>query len=255
MPAMFSRRAISTLALLAWISAASGQTTLQLDLGLWDMAPGGDLSVGADLNAGTDLDIEEDLGFDGSEKVWQARAIVGATHQFAVSYLAFEADANSTIEQDIRFGEFSYPVSTKVYTELQGDLMGLAYRYAGGSDTLRSGFLVGLELASLEVDVSASGIGKGKGDVATALPVIGVFAEWNPAVFLQLNGTVSGGAWDWQDTSVTFLDAEASVRVLLFPFFGGIGYRHLAVQGEDTSLPVELDLTFSGPLWFAGLLF
>ena len=59
---MFSRRAISTLALLAWISAASGQTTLQLDLGLWDMAPGGDLSVGADLNAGTDLDIEEDLG-------------------------------------------------------------------------------------------------------------------------------------------------------------------------------------------------
>lgn len=234
---------------------AHAQSSLQAQVGLWSLQAEGTLSVGTDGSAGTEIDVEDDLGYDSAEQVWQASAQIGVTHQLDLSYLSMEASADAVMARTIDFGEFSYSAESKVHSELQGDLLGIGYRYAGGLDAWKSGFLAGLQLASFEVEASASGVGKGRGDVAAIIPVVGVFAEWQPAVFLSLGGSLSGGAWDWQETSVTYLDAEVSARVLLFPFFAGLGYRHLAVQGDDTSLPMEVDLTFSGPTWFAGLMF
>lgn len=252
---MFTRFIVLASILVFLSTTLRAQTTMQLDVGLWDMSPGGSLSVGSDREAGSELDLDGDLGFDGSEKVWQVGTVVGATHQLAISYLAFDADARKDLAEDIRFGDAVYPVGTRVKSSLQGDFIGASYRYAGGTETLRSGFSAGLEMIGMEAVLSSEVVGKTKGDISSLLPVVGVFAEWNPAVFLQLSGSVQGGAWDWSRTSLTFLDAEASARVLLFPFFAGIGYRHIALQGDDTSLPMDLDFTFSGPAWFAGIIF
>ena len=240
---------------LAGATVAGAQHTLQLDAGLWQMGAEGTLAVGADLEPGPELDLAEDLGFGGSERVWQAGAVVGATHQAAVSYLAFTTEARTTTDRDLRFGGADFPAGARIKTELQGDLLGLGYRYAGGGDSWRSGFQAGLQLVSLETTLSSGETARGKGDLTSALPVVGVFAEWHPASFLQLQGSATGGSWDWRETSLTFLDAAASARLLLYPAFVGIGYRHLAVHGDDTSQPLECDLTFSGPAWFAGLLF
>lgn len=252
---MFSRVHLLALALLIRPACVQAQTTLQVELGLWNMTSEGTLSVGADDNAGTEVDVAEDLDLDREENIWQAGATIGSTHQLALSYLAFDAKGHSMLPRTIEFGGFTYDAKSTVTSRLQGDLLGVGYRYAGGDETWRSGFLAGVQLASLETEVADSEIGNGQGDISAIVPTIGVFAEWHPTVFLQLSASLHGGSWDWQETSVTFYDAEASARVLLFPFFAGLGYRHLAIQGDDTSLPIEVDLTFSGPTWYAGLTF
>lgn len=237
------------------LTPASAQSTMSLDAGLWEMTPGGTLSLGNSGLAGTELDLEDDLGFDDEERVWQGAAYLGRTHQLAVSYLSFEATARSRLSQDMNFGPLSYAAETTLDSTVDTTLFGLGYRYNGGGDNWRSGFIGQLLWLDLEATAFAPGLGRAEGDMSTLFPIIGVFAEWQPAMILALGGTLQGGAWDWQETSVTYVDAQADVRLLLYPFVAGLGYRHLSVQGDDTSWPLEVDLTFAGPVFFAGLSF
>lgn len=246
--------ALLALGLLA-LGNVRAQSTLSLDVGLWEMSPAGTVSLGGDGLAGTELDLHDDLGYDDEERIWQGSAYLGRTHQLAVSYLSFEASARTTLDRDLQFGPFTYTKNTTVDSTLDATLLGLGYRYNGGGDGWRSGFIGQILWIDLEATVSASGVGRGEGNLSIPFPVIGVFAEWQPAMILALGGTVQGGAWDWQETSVTYVDAQADARLMLYPFVAGLGYRHLAVQGDDTSLPMEVDLTFSGPVFFAGLSF
>lgn len=235
--------------------SAHAQLPLQADFGLWSATPDGTLSIGAAGTGGTKVDLQDDLGFENDEQVWSSGLIIGETHQLALSYLAFEASAQNTVESVIEFGGFSYVAEATLATRLEGQLIGVAYRYAGGDPVFRSGFLAGVEWASLEAEAAASFIGRGKGEASSPIPVVGAFAGWRPAQYFLLGGSVKGGAWNWKETSVSLLDAEASARLIFEPFVMGVGYRHLAVSGDDSDIPAKFDLSFSGPVWFAGLSF
>lgn len=243
------------LLLIPVLGANPARGQVSLDLALWDVQPGGTLSLGADGQAGTDADLEDDLYYTGSDRVGQAAAYIGQTHQLALQYLSYDASARSALPRPLSLGGSDYPAGAVVSTALDLQLIGVGYRYAGGDETFQSGFLITLHHAALEVESSAPDSARAKGDLTTLCPVIGVFADWRPAAIVGLQGTMNGGAWDSGSTSLTILDAQAAIRLLLYPFVAGLGYRHLAVQGDDTDVPLEFDLNFSGPVFFAGLAF
>lgn len=252
---MWQTLRITLLLLLPALVAGPARGQITLDLALWDVQPGGTLSLGDGGAAGTEADLEDDLNYTGSDRVGQAAAYIGQTHQLALHYLSYDASARSTLPRPLSLGGADYPAGAAVSTALDLQLIGVGYRYAGGDETFQSGFLITLQQAALEVESTAPDSARADGDLTTLCPVIGVFVDWRPAAIVGLQGTLNGGAWDTASTSLTLLDAQAGIRLLLYPFVAGIGYRHLAVQGDDTDIPLEFDLTFSGPVFFAGLSF
>ena len=238
-----------------WAKSAQAQNSLSLDAALWKVGAAGNVSVGADGTSGTELEVDDDLGLDGSDNVVVGAIHMGFTHQLVLSYLDFELTGQGALQEDARFGNADFLAGQELNGSLELQALGAGYRYAGSGDAWSSGFSVELVWFEVEARASASRGEWEKGDLDLVLPAVGVFAEWKPAMFLALGGSLRGGAWDWQETSLNFMQAQADVRLLFHPFVLGVGYRRLALQGDDTSLPLELDLNFSGPLVFAGITF
>lgn len=234
---------------------ASAQNQITLEVGSWDVQPAGTVTPGAEGNPGSEADLEDDLNYSSSDRVLQGSAFIGETHQLALSYLEFDSSARATLPRPLTLGPTAFPEGAVLSTAWDIRILGAGYRYAGGSDLLQSGFLVGLHHLSAELEVAAKDLPDRASDLTTWCPVIGVFVNWHPALIVGLHGSLTGGAWDSSSTSVTFLDAQASVRLLLYPFTAGLGYRHLSWQGDDTGQPFEMDLQLSGPVVFAGVAF
>ncbi len=238
-----------------WILPAPAQNALTLEVGRWEATPGGRLSAGAAGVAGDEVDVDQDLGFDESEQVWQGSACIGTVHQVCLSYLDLGFQGRLETEEDFLLGATEYPAGTALRSALDVQAMGGGYRYASGGDNWASGFQLELQWVELELVASELDGPKERNELRQALPVVGFFADWKPAFFLSLGGILRFGAWDWQESSLTLVDAQASARLLFHPFILGGGYRYLALQGDDTSQPMEVDLSFSGPVLYAGLTF
>ncbi len=249
---------LTACAILLWMQPANparAQSQITLDVGVWDVQPAGTVSLGAGGQPGSEADLESDLNYQDSDRTLQGTAYIGETHQLALSYLDFDSSARTTLPRPLALGPTAFPEAAVLSTAWDVQLMGAGYRYAGGSDAWQSGFLVGLQHVAAELTVSAKDTPRSRGDLTSWCPVIGIFAHWQPAMIVGLHGSLNGGAWDTSSTSMTYVDAQASVRLLLYPFVAGLGYRHLTCQGDDTRQPFELDISFSGPVLMAGLAF
>lgn len=233
-------------------SFAQGRITL--DLGLWEVQPSGHLALGSAGRAGTEADLEKDLHLEDKERVMQGSAYIGGEHQLALAYLACDSSARGALPRPLTLGAHEFPAASVLDTDLEATLLGVGYRYMGGTEEWQSGFALSVYNVQVEQD-SRSATLRARGELSTLCPVITVHGSWQPAMILGLHGSLSGGAWDTRSRSLTYLDAQASARLLLYPFVAGLGYRHLALQGDDTDLPYEINLTFSGPVLFAGIAF
>lgn len=230
------------------------QSRITLDAGLWDVQPSGRLALGAAGGAGTEADVQRDLHLDGSDRVLYGALYAGGEHQLAFSYLAYDTSGSGPLARPLTIGALEFPAGLSPSTELDLALLGLGYRYSGGTEEWQSGF--GLSLVKIEVEqITRVAVARARGELSTLCPVIAVHGAWQPAMIFGLHGSLSGGAWDARSTSLTFLDAQASARLLLYPFVAGLGYRHVALQGDETDQPYEINLTFSGPVFFAGVAF
>lgn len=260
MPAMPRRASILAAILMAaplWPLRPAGAQAVQLDLGLaaWEIDVNGTVSAGHGGETGTTVDLPDDLGFDRRERVGALDLVAGQVHQLDVSYLDFEVSAHERIPRTLHFADKVYPSSAHVSSELDANLLRVAYRYATGNDALRGGVLLGLQFADVAAELAAAGAGRAQESVRTTLPVVGVFGNLDPAPFLSLSASVAGGSWNWSDTSVSYIDAQAMARLNLFPFFVSGGYRYVSFEGDDTGVPLDMDLDFQGPQFAAGLRF
>jgi hypothetical protein len=235
--------------------ALPASAALELEGVYWYMGVSGEGSAGFDGVAGTTVDVEDDLGYDGGQDALGARLVVGSRHQLEVSYVGFDISADNSIDQTIRFSDISYRARTDVSSSLETTLIRGAYRFRAGSDTFGGGFLLGGEYVDFSASLAASGIGSASVSTQAGLPVIGVFAEFSPVGIVRLYGSLVAGTMDWDDINATFYEAEGSVRLVLGPVFAGAGYRYLSLDGEDSSIPLEVDLVFDGPTAYAGIEF
>ncbi|MCS6771438.1 MAG: hypothetical protein NZ740_05365 [Kiritimatiellae bacterium] len=240
---------------LSTVEFSAQAQVLELGARYWQMKPSGSAAVGVDGLEGTEIDIQDDLGYGQEEKVIGFDAKVGSGVELAVSHLALDLKARNRIERQIRFSDRTYRASADVESSLEAALWRLAFRFTTGGYGFRGGLQAGAQYVELEAALSARGYGSASEDANAALPVIGALLQFEPAPFFRLDAGIAGGAWDFGEINVTFWDAEANALILLRPFFVGAGYRQISIDGDETSIPLEADLTFKGFQILGGLAF
>ncbi|HMP77619.1 MAG TPA: hypothetical protein PKE12_15090 [Kiritimatiellia bacterium] len=247
--------------LITVVCAALGSTLLArgqaLELGVryWEMKPGGTVSVGSGGTAGTTVDIKDDLGYRSTEQIFGFDAALGYAGEFHVSYFAIDASARNTIEMPITYDDITFAADANVRSSLDADFLRLAYRHPLGVEPVSGGLLAGVQWVDMKSEVEADGFGWAKAKANAVLPVVGVQLRVEPTPILRLELGLTGGTWDWSSTRVTFWDGEASLRLLVYPFFAGFGYRHVAVEGRENGVPLDIDLNFRGPQFIGGFVF
>lgn len=244
-----------SLGLILGLMLASSAPASEVELSYWYMAPEGEGSVGVDGLEGTKVDLEDDLGYGDEEGVFGARVVLGSMHQLEIAYMAFNISAENQIDREVRFGDEVFHAQADVSSELDATFIRGAYRFQAGSDAVQGGFLLGAQYVDLTADASAEGIGDASEDAQVGMPVGGLFLRIQPIPALLLRGSLTGGSWEWDDVSATFIDVEVSAAVFLDPFYAGVGYRNLSIDGEEDTIPLDIDLTFAGPTAFVGLAF
>lgn len=248
-------RWINCIAVALLFGAALSARASEIEGYYWYMEPSGNGSVGIDGLEGTKVDLKNDLGYGDSEGVFGANVALGSSHQLALSYMAFNLSAENHVDRQIKFGDETFHADANVASSLDATLVRGAYRFQTGSDEVKGGFLLGAQYVDAKVEASAKDIGSDSENATVGLPVVGAFLRITPAPVLVLRGSVAYGKWDWDDISATFVDAEGSVALNLDPFYAGVGYRHIGIDGEDKSIPLKIDVTFSGPVAYVGLVF
>jgi hypothetical protein len=219
----------------------------------WLMTPQGEASLGIDGLQGTKVDLKNDFGYDDTENVPGFRFVFGNTHQGVLSAFQLGASAENTINRTIRFGQNDFHINEHVSSAFDLTILQGFYRFNIGPDSFHGGLLAGAEYISISAEASSPRLGKARGDVDTGMILIGAFAESNPLSYLRIRGTLMAGTFDIGDVKATYLDMEFAALAIIPPgFHAGVGYRYIGVDAEDTNLPVEIDLSFSGPTLFVG---
>lgn len=237
------------------LSLAARASAVDLHASFWLPAPEGSLAVGANGHAGTEVDLEDDLGYGDAESVGGFDGVIGSNHQLAFSYLDFGFSASKRIARDIMFDGQYFPQGFRVDSDFDATLWRIAYRFVSGSDEIQGGFLIGLQFASADAKATAAEVIHASQSADFVLPVIGGLLEWRPNSYLGFGGNLTMGSWNWDDVEATFMDLDASARLYVDYFFAGAGYRYLAIDSEDESTPITLDVSFSGPTFFVGASF
>ncbi len=249
--ATFRRLLISGLLLIGLAREASA--LVEAEGSYWWMSLDGDGKVGYKGVEGTRIDVDDDLGFDSSEGVESLRIIVGNVHQLGAAYLSTSLSADNQLNRTIHFRNKVYPVNTRISTDLDVDLFEAFYRFNVGTSLARGGFLLGGLYLRCDSEVRSPVYGRASGDFSSGMPFVGAFFIGNPVPFLGFRGSVLGSAWDLGDVQASFIDAQMGIEVETpAGIFGGVGYRYVNIDASDDEEPVDITLTLSGPMAYAG---
>lgn len=226
---------------------------VELEGFLWLLTPQGNASVGIDGLQGTKVDLKNDFGYEDSKTVPGLRFVFGNTHQGVLSAFQLKASADHTINRTVRFGQNEFNINERISSAIELTVLQGFYRFNIGPELFHGGLLAGAEYISVSAEASSPRLGKVRGNVDTGMILIGAFAEANPLSFLRIRGSLMAGTFDIGDVSASYLDMEFTALAFIFSgFHAGLGYRHIGVDAKHTNLPVEIDLSFSGPIFYVG---
>jgi hypothetical protein len=163
----------------------------QLSLGTFAFTSDTEIRFDGDTSAGTPVDWENTFGGGDQTRFrvdghWR----FGDSGRHKVRFMWFNSShsGSKTIEEDIHFGDVTFPVDAKVKADMGFDIYELAYEYAFlRRDTYEIAGTIGLHWTSLSSSLSAKASTSGgnlEGDIKreasvdAPLPVIGVRGLW-----------------------------------------------------------------------------
>ena len=237
---------------------------VELGLMFWKPTPGIEIQTGGLAAAGIppiDFAREFDLA---DERVIDFRSVVkaGRKHKFRVSHVAFDYNAQTTIERTLSFGGVTFPVAVPVTAHLDWDLWRFGYEWdfvAGDRGLL--GMITELKRNHLTADLSATGFGTQATDVTAPIVTLGVLVRVYPhrsfAVTAEYTGfKVFGLVRTVTDRIADDLEARASdfdiYGTINFGSYVGAQFGYRSVSTEYSVDEDEGDLKMKG-LYFGGL--
>jgi hypothetical protein len=232
--------------------ASSAQVALQFDG--WYLAPSGDGNIGIGGVAGTDFDVEDDLGYGDEEFTPGVTLWMGDRHQFGASYLHLDISADNRIARTLRFEDLDFHIDSAVSSSLEATLIRGAYRFRFGDKAFSAGLIVGGQYVDLSADAASPDVGSARADASAGMPIVGADFVGLPVDWLQLRGGAVGFSWEFDNIEAVYLDVRADAAVRLANhWLLGAGYRHVRIDSVDDSEPVDIDVTFAGPVVFVGV--
>ncbi|MEM7392381.1 MAG: hypothetical protein AAF492_08525 [Verrucomicrobiota bacterium] len=225
----------------------------EIEVYFWQMTPEGDAEVGTDGRGGTRADLEDDLGYGSEEDVLGFRASIGKRHQLGIAGFNIDAKARNRIDRTIRFADNTFRVSENVTTSLDMQFAQVYYKYRLGHRLLNGGLIAGAQYIQIDAKATSDRLGSASEEVDAPMPIVGVFAQSQPIGMLRLRGNLIYSDFDIEDVEATYTEFEISAMLHVKNFFGGIGYRDIAIEAEEDSVPVVADISLTGPMAFIGM--
>lgn len=212
------------------------------------------------LGQGTTVDVERELGLESRTRDLRLDAAIGLgrRHQLQAGYLSLSRGGTRSLQTEIQWGDFVFPLDVEVESRIELELVPLTYRFAPiRTDRLDIGIGVGVFALFLDASVSAPAAEVEEAESADfPLPVVaadgvvalapGLYATAGLKYFaIEIEGIE--GAWREARTSVEYFPSR---RMGI-----GFGYRFIRLEADGTegiyaraegSL-LFLDYEFRGP--------
>ena len=235
-------------------------------LGLGTYIVNSDTEVSLNGEAGQGTRVDWDRTFGGGDVTrfrldgqWR----FADRHKARFMWFSSSRDASRTFEEDIEWGDETFPVDARVRGEFSFDVYELAYEYAFlRRDNYEVSGSFGLHYTELELTMSAKAESSGgtltrdisqSGNIGAPLPVIGLRGQWA----LPYNLWIDAGAQYFQisideyDGNLT--DLRATITWQPKTWLGiGLGYNQFSVDVdvEKDRFNGSLDWTYKGPMLF-----
>lgn len=183
----------------------------------------------------------------------------GNRHRLLFNYFQFDKDRRYMLDQEVSFGDTTFPAGSNARAEAQFDLASLVYDFAlVETDTTGFGLQIGAEWAKLEGRAAAEAGEdrfEARDDADGVAPVVGARFSANTADQrwrFTLQGQYLDAGWgDFEDYDGDITRANALVEYRFtrnFGVFAGYDWFKLDVEKTfDATSRGALDLRFKGP--------
>jgi hypothetical protein len=235
-----------------------------LALGTYIVETDTDVRLDGESGQGTNVDWEKTFGsgdvtrfrFDGQ---WR----FADRHKVRFMWFDSSREAARTLDDDIEWGDETFPVSARVKSEFSFAVYELAYEYAIlRRDNYEVSGSFGLHYTELDLELSAKAESSGgtldadireSGSVGAPLPVIGLRGLWALPYNFWIDAQAQYFALSIDEYDGSLTDLRLMVTWQPKTWLGiGIGYNQFTVDVdvEKNSFDGSLDWTYEGPMIF-----
>lgn len=234
----------------------------QLSLGSFMFDSDTEVSLNGDTQAGSDVDWENTFG-GGDETRFRVDGQWRFADRHKVRFMWFNSSRSesTTLEEEINWGDETFPVSAKVDGEFDFDVYELAYEYAFlRRDTYELSGTIGLHYTELSLSLEAEAASSGgtltadikeEGSVGAPLPVIGLRGLWQLPHNFWIDAQAQFFAISIDEYDGSLQDYKVMVTWQPKKWLGiGLGYNRFAVDVDVDAdrFNGSLDWTYEGPM-------
>lgn len=235
-----------------------------LALGTYVINSDTEVSLNGESGQGTTVDWENTFGggdvtrfrFDGQ---WR----FADRHKARFMWFSASRDKSRTLEEDIDWGDETFPVNAEVKGEFGFDIYELAYEYAFlRRDNYEVSGTFGLHYTELELTMSAKAESSGgtldrdiseSGNVGAPLPAFGLRGQWALPYDFWIDASAQWFALSIDEYDGSLRDLRVTVTWQPKTWLGiGLGYNqfNVDVDVENNRFNGSLDWTYEGPMLF-----
>ena len=212
---------------------------------------------------GTYIDFHDTLGGDNSATVFRLDGVYrfNDKHGLGFSYYALKFTGSRVLDQDIQWGDVTFPINARVDSEIKFDVYKLNYQYSlFHNNKVELGASFGLHIMKISASINGTNIAESQSEAVTApLPVFGLYADYNFTprfsafytyqwFFINYEDKIKGGL---QDFLIGF-EYRVFRNVAL-----GIAYNRFAlkVESKGDTTTLNVDTNWNGGMLYGALYF
>jgi hypothetical protein len=215
---------------------------------------------------GTTVDWERTLGDDADQTQFRIDGFWRFADRHKVRMLWFSNTTSNkrTLDEEIDWGDATYPVDAEIKSEFSFDIYELAYEYAFlRRDNYELSGTIGLHWATLSAELKGeasfvggepvSGTVRSEGSVDLPLPVIGLRGLWSLSHGFWIDASAQFFALSIDEYDGSLQDYRVAVLWQPKRWLGvGVGYNQFSVDVdvEQDRFEGNIDWTYKGPILF-----
>ena len=234
----------------------------QLSLGSFIVDTDTEVRLDGDTQGGTDIDWENTFGGgDATRFRIDGQWRFAERHKARFMWFSSSTSRSRTIEEEINWGDETFPVNAKVDSEFDFDVYELAYEYAFlRRDTYELNASIGLHYTDLSLSLAAKAASSGgtltadikeEGSVGAPLPVIGLRGLWQLPHNFWIEAQAQFFAISIDDYDGNLQDYKVMATWQPKKWLGiGLGYNRFSmdVDVDSDRFNGSLDWSYQGPM-------
>ena len=225
-----------------------------------------ELRLDGESGLGSTVDWERTVGDDGDQTRFRIDGFWRFADRHKVRMLLFNSSTSNTrtLDDEIDWGDATYPVNAQIKSEFNFDIYELAYEYAFlRRDNYELSGTFGLHWATLSAALKGeasivggqpvSGTVRKEGSVDLPLPAIGVRGLWNLSHGFWIDASAQFFSLSFDEYDGSLQDYRVAVLWQPKPWLGvGLGYNQFNVDVDVSkeSFNGSIDWTYKGPILF-----